>query len=101
MEGSGKMVVTAVGIHSQTGIIMTLLGAARTMEDEEEKKKRKEGASTPYPYSISLLTPGGNSSPFEQLDNLTHLLKCDLKCSRVPTHPSPLGSVVQITTNQF
>ena len=43
MEGSGKMVVTAVGIHSQTGIIMTLLGAARTIEDEEQKKKRKEG----------------------------------------------------------
>jgi len=28
MEGSGKMVVTAVGIYSQTGIILSLLGAA-------------------------------------------------------------------------
>jgi len=27
MEGSGKMVVTAVGVHSQTGIMMKLLGA--------------------------------------------------------------------------
>jgi hypothetical protein len=26
MEGSGKMIVTAVGVHSQTGVIMTLLG---------------------------------------------------------------------------
>lgn len=35
MEGSGKMIVTAVGIHSQTGIIMSLLGAT----DEDKKKK--------------------------------------------------------------
>ncbi|XP_052592950.1 plasma membrane calcium-transporting ATPase 4 isoform X5 [Peromyscus californicus insignis] len=38
MEGSGRMVVTAVGINSQTGIIFTLLGASE--EDEEEKKKK-------------------------------------------------------------
>merc|ERR1739838_828500 len=28
MEGSGKMLVVAVGIHSQTGIIFALLGAS-------------------------------------------------------------------------
>lgn len=28
MEGSGKMVVAAVGINSQTGIIFSLLGAS-------------------------------------------------------------------------
>lgn len=41
MEGSGRMVVTAVGINSQTGIIFTLLGASE--EDEEEKKKKSKG----------------------------------------------------------
>jgi len=30
MEGSGKMLITAVGIHSQTGIMMKLLGATAT-----------------------------------------------------------------------
>ncbi|XP_055504236.1 plasma membrane calcium-transporting ATPase 2 isoform X7 [Leucoraja erinacea] len=39
MEGSGKMVVTAVGVNSQTGIIFTLLGAGT----EEEEKKDKKG----------------------------------------------------------
>uniref|UniRef100_UPI00398E78F9 plasma membrane calcium-transporting ATPase 2 isoform X11 n=1 Tax=Pristiophorus japonicus TaxID=55135 RepID=UPI00398E78F9 len=39
MEGSGKMVVTAVGVNSQTGIIFTLLGAGG---EEEEKKDKKE-----------------------------------------------------------
>uniref|UniRef100_A0A914Y020 P-type ATPase A domain-containing protein n=1 Tax=Panagrolaimus superbus TaxID=310955 RepID=A0A914Y020_9BILA len=35
MEGSGRMLVTAVGIHSQTGIIMTLLGAVESNDDED------------------------------------------------------------------
>uniref|UniRef100_A0A3B3TJ37 Calcium-transporting ATPase n=1 Tax=Poecilia latipinna TaxID=48699 RepID=A0A3B3TJ37_9TELE len=37
--GSGRMVVTAVGVNSQTGIIFTLLGAGV----EEEEKKEKKG----------------------------------------------------------
>ncbi|KAM3878054.1 LOW QUALITY PROTEIN: plasma membrane calcium-transporting ATPase 2 [Diretmus argenteus] len=41
MEGSGRMLVTAVGVNSQTGIIFTLLGAG---VEEEEKKERKGGA---------------------------------------------------------
>lgn len=35
MEGSGKMLVTAVGIHSQTGIMMKLLGATATGNEEK------------------------------------------------------------------
>ncbi|VDN02735.1 unnamed protein product [Thelazia callipaeda] len=35
MEGSGKMVITAVGINSQTGIIMTLLGAAKSNNNKK------------------------------------------------------------------
>ncbi|CAL8360350.1 unnamed protein product [Lota lota] len=42
MEGSGKMLVTAVGVNSQTGIIFTLLGAADQEEDDEEEKGKKE-----------------------------------------------------------
>ncbi|XP_032368669.1 plasma membrane calcium-transporting ATPase 2 isoform X2 [Etheostoma spectabile] len=41
MEGSGRMVVTAVGVNSQTGIIFTLLGAGT---EEEEKIEKKGGA---------------------------------------------------------
>ncbi|CAI5448926.1 unnamed protein product [Caenorhabditis angaria] len=43
MEGSGKMLVTAVGVNSQTGIIMTLLGAAKTVAEEERKTAKREG----------------------------------------------------------
>ena len=38
MEGSGKMLTTAVGINSQTGIIFALLGASS--EDKEDKKDK-------------------------------------------------------------
>ncbi|XP_060036681.1 plasma membrane calcium-transporting ATPase 2 isoform X2 [Erinaceus europaeus] len=44
MEGSGKMVVTAVGVNSQTGIIFTLLGAGGE-EEEKKDKKAAEGAA--------------------------------------------------------
>lgn len=43
MEGSGRMVVTAVGVNSQTGIIFTLLGASEE-EDDDDKKKGKGSA---------------------------------------------------------
>uniref|UniRef100_UPI00398F5E4D plasma membrane calcium-transporting ATPase 1-like isoform X1 n=1 Tax=Pristiophorus japonicus TaxID=55135 RepID=UPI00398F5E4D len=40
MEGSGRMLVTAVGVNSQTGIIFTLLGS----EEEGKKNKKQDGA---------------------------------------------------------
>lgn len=42
MEGSGRMLVTAVGVNSQTGIIFTLLGAGEGEEEKKEKKGRCE-----------------------------------------------------------
>uniref|UniRef100_A0A8C7YL25 Calcium-transporting ATPase n=1 Tax=Oryzias sinensis TaxID=183150 RepID=A0A8C7YL25_9TELE len=59
MEGSGKMVVTAVGVNSQTGIIFTLLGQERLLDKrailtrdfnffvvvKEENSKAHDGAA--------------------------------------------------------
>ena len=36
MEGSGRIVVTAVGMNSQTGIIFSLLGASDGHEDNSK-----------------------------------------------------------------
>uniref|UniRef100_A0A8C9CU56 P-type Ca(2+) transporter n=1 Tax=Phocoena sinus TaxID=42100 RepID=A0A8C9CU56_PHOSS len=44
MEGSGRMVVTAVGVNSQTGIIFTLLGAGGEEEKKDKKAKKQDGA---------------------------------------------------------
>ena len=43
MEGTGKVIVTAVGINSQAGIIFTLLGAVEDVASEEDKKRKKKG----------------------------------------------------------
>ncbi|XP_028286337.1 plasma membrane calcium-transporting ATPase 1-like isoform X2 [Parambassis ranga] len=48
MEGSGKMLVTAVGVNSQTGIIFTLLGAGDEGDGEGEEKKEKEKKKEKY-----------------------------------------------------
>lgn len=42
MEGSGKMIVVAVGVNSQAGIIFTLLGAAHEEEPAEKEKEEPE-----------------------------------------------------------
>lgn len=51
MEGSGKMLVAAVGVNSQAGIIFTLLGAA-VDQQEQEIKKMKKGMCNRYSRSI-------------------------------------------------
>lgn len=38
MEGSGRFLVTAVGLNSQTGIIMSLLGAAKEKKDDKKEE---------------------------------------------------------------
>ncbi|XP_064160204.1 plasma membrane calcium-transporting ATPase 2 isoform X5 [Anguilla rostrata] len=55
MEGSGRMLVTAVGVNSQTGIIFTLLGAG----GEEEEKKEKKDHSHPSANPISTIATDG------------------------------------------
>ncbi|XP_064094665.1 plasma membrane calcium-transporting ATPase 2-like isoform X5 [Macrobrachium nipponense] len=48
MQGSGRMVVTGVGVNSQAGIIMTLLGATASEKQKhkkEEEEKKKSAAS--------------------------------------------------------
>ncbi|KAI6222385.1 Calcium-transporting ATPase [Aphelenchoides fujianensis] len=64
MEGSGKMVVTAVGVNSQTGIIMTLMGATGVKstaepppvdENTQERERRPLVPKTSGPSEQSLL----------------------------------------------
>ncbi|XP_049843239.1 plasma membrane calcium-transporting ATPase 2-like [Schistocerca gregaria] len=42
MEGSGRMLVTAVGVNSQAGIIVKLLGAAADEDVQGKNKKKKK-----------------------------------------------------------
>ncbi|KAM9524733.1 plasma membrane calcium-transporting ATPase 2 [Salvelinus alpinus] len=56
MEGSGRMLVTAVGVNSQTGIIFTLLGAG---EPGEEEKKEKKDCPHPSAHPIATIATDG------------------------------------------
>ena len=46
MEGSGKMVVSAVGVNSQAGIIFALLGATQEDKDKDKNKTQQNGTSS-------------------------------------------------------
>lgn len=52
MEGAGKMLVTAVGVNSQAGIIFTLLGAA-VDQQEAELKQMKKGRPILRPFACN------------------------------------------------
>ncbi len=65
MEGSGKVLVTAVGINSQAGIIFALLGAVEDEANKEDKKRKKKGmlalvgfSGFLFPFLSTLFTPG-------------------------------------------
>lgn len=73
MEGSGRMVVTAVGVNSQTGIIFTLLGAGT----EEEEKKEKKG-SDHFLTQFSLIRIACSCALFRSTQLLLSLLLIDL-----------------------
>ena len=46
MEGSGKMLVLAIGEHSQTGMIFKLLGATKDDGDGDKKTTDNKKEST-------------------------------------------------------
>ncbi|XP_060127461.1 plasma membrane calcium-transporting ATPase 2 isoform X2 [Zootoca vivipara] len=57
MEGSGRMVVTAVGVNSQTGIIFTLLGAGEDEEKKDKKGVKRENGHQPPDSSHTSFHP--------------------------------------------
>jgi len=63
MEGSGKMLVAAVGINSQAGIIFALLGAA-----EEKKKDKTKDKETDPIYKGNDMNSDGNKKKSDDED---------------------------------
>jgi hypothetical protein len=61
MEGTGQFMVTAVGLSSQTGIIMKLLGATddseETNQKSEDKTKKKKDKKGNFNCLSSLINP--------------------------------------------
>uniref|UniRef100_A0A8D2DTF7 Calcium-transporting ATPase n=1 Tax=Sciurus vulgaris TaxID=55149 RepID=A0A8D2DTF7_SCIVU len=69
MEGSGRMVVTAVGVNSQTGIIFTLLGAGGEEEEKKDKKGVKKGDGLQLPAADGVAASNAADSARASLVN--------------------------------
>ncbi|XP_035513348.1 plasma membrane calcium-transporting ATPase 3b, partial [Morone saxatilis] len=67
MEGSGRMLVTAVGVNSQTGIIFTLLGAGEIEEDGKEKKGKQPDAAVENNQNKAKKQDGGVAMEMQPL----------------------------------
>lgn len=61
MEGGGKMVVTAVGLNSQSGTIMSLLGVG-----EEEGKKGKSSETADKKTAVKETVKGTNNKKLDE-----------------------------------
>ena len=72
MEGSGKAIVTAVGINSQAGIIFTLLGAVEDEASKEEKKRKKKGKPTAAAAAADF--SANHHSPYTSLISYIYIL---------------------------
>ncbi|XP_040059813.1 plasma membrane calcium-transporting ATPase 2 isoform X11 [Gasterosteus aculeatus] len=66
MEGSGRMLVTAIGVNSQTGIIFTLLGAGTEEEEKKEKKVKKQDGAAAMEMQPLKSAEGGESDEKEK-----------------------------------
>nr|XP_050867407.1 plasma membrane calcium-transporting ATPase 2 isoform X2 [Vespula vulgaris] len=69
MEGSGKMLVTAVGVNSQAGIIFTLLGAAVDQQEQEIKKMKKGDEGAEITGNSHAVGTGGTGGKHESGEN--------------------------------
>ncbi|XP_012510596.1 PREDICTED: plasma membrane calcium-transporting ATPase 2 isoform X1 [Propithecus coquereli] len=69
MEGSGRMLVTAVGVNSQTGIIFTLLGAGGEEEEKKDKKGVKKGDGLQLPAADGVAASKAADSAHASLAN--------------------------------
>jgi hypothetical protein len=64
MEGGAKVLVTAVGLHSQTGIIMSLLGATGNEEKKKQSKKDKKSKKNDFYLKKKYFRPWKKISVF-------------------------------------
>ncbi|KAF6037394.1 PMCA [Bugula neritina] len=112
MEGSGKMVVTAVGIHSQAGIIMALLGATgHTVESDEtdgagkkiEKPEQSDAAAAdgqpPKGDQVDAAERASNNSDAEETDSkLKHQSVLQSKLTRLAIQIGYAGTAIALLT---
>ncbi|KHN78491.1 Plasma membrane calcium-transporting ATPase 3 [Toxocara canis] len=69
MEGSGRMLITAVGVNSQTGIIMTLLGATKGDNNKSSPNSVAPEAHANGGISVTGVDVHDKKHPVEQAED--------------------------------
>jgi P-type Ca2+ transporter type 2B len=68
MEGAGRMLVIAVGLNSQSGIIKSLVLGLRSKDDEEKRTSKRKGSTQEFdPNSADLPSGRSNDIPMNAL----------------------------------
>ncbi|XP_039496394.1 plasma membrane calcium-transporting ATPase 2 isoform X7 [Drosophila santomea] len=93
MEGSGKMVVTAVGVNSQAGIIFTLLGAAVDEQEAEIKKMKKDAKRANKQKNLTGESDGrsqikGSQAPSQRQTTTSEVTKSESEGNHLPQSSS-------------
>ncbi|CAB3406529.1 unnamed protein product [Caenorhabditis bovis] len=96
MEGSGKMVVTAVGVNSQTGIIMTLLGAGKAGVDDDDSTSTSSSSSSSSSSSGGSSNATSDSSKSSADDDLSAKSVLQAKLSKLALQIIYCGTSVAI-----
>ncbi|ULT94267.1 hypothetical protein L3Y34_003619 [Caenorhabditis briggsae] len=95
MEGSGKMVITAVGVNSQTGIIMTLLGAGKAGIDDDDSTSTSSSSSSSSSSSGSSSNGSSDSSKSGD-DDLTAKSVLQAKLSKLALQIIYCGTTIAV-----
>uniref|UniRef100_A0A7E5A0H8 Calcium-transporting ATPase n=1 Tax=Panagrellus redivivus TaxID=6233 RepID=A0A7E5A0H8_PANRE len=104
MEGSGRMLITAVGVNSQTGIIMTLLGATKTEKKTKAEKEAEKKASQTALSNVQVngleagKKPPAEAAPPAEADDTKTKSVLQGKLSNLAIQIGYIGSVVAAAT---
>ncbi|XP_072328730.1 plasma membrane calcium-transporting ATPase 2 isoform X11 [Scyliorhinus torazame] len=100
MEGSGKMLVAAVGVNSQTGIIFTLLGAGSEEEEKKDKKAKKQDGAAAMEMQPLKSAEGGDGEEKEKKKGSTKKEKSVLqgKLTKLAVQIGKAGLVMSAIT---
>ncbi|CAI2351891.1 unnamed protein product [Caenorhabditis sp. 36 PRJEB53466] len=96
MEGSGKMLITAVGVNSQTGIIMTLLGAGKTGLDDDDSTSTSSSSSSSSSSSRSSSNATSSDSSKSGDDDLTAKSVLQAKLSKLALQIIYCGTTIAV-----
>ncbi|KAF8370858.1 hypothetical protein PRIPAC_77287, partial [Pristionchus pacificus] len=98
MEGSGRFVITAVGLNSRTGIIMALLGASSTKPETNGTHENGEANGVTLSNGNGVCSKSSSSPSPPAEDEKISKSVLQIKLSNLAIQIGYIGSVVALAT---